>query len=856
MGLTSPAHLIHRLAAALAAAVMLAAGLAAAAQAAPARGTAVGASMRIGRAPAIPAGASARGSLPGSDTIDATVALQPRNPAALTAFVKAVSTPGSPVYHHYLTVAQFAARFAPTIAQVASVRAALQAQGLHPGPLAANGLSFDVAAPAATMGHAFATSFRRYRVSGGRTVFANTSAPALPASVSGVVQGVIGLDSLQVPTPAGLQKTGHARPHAAAAGAASGAAAASQDPTAPGEGPACNGAANSGGYTAGQIADAYGLSDLYAAGDGGSGTTVALFELEPYSASDVAAYQQCYGTATPITNITVDGGPGTGAGQGEAALDVEDLIGLVPNASLLVYEGKNTGASALDTYRAMITQNRAKVISTSWGLCEPQEGTSAAQSENTLFLEAATQGQTVFAASSDDGVKDCKSGASTNVRSVDDPASQPYVTGVGGTSLTAVGPPPTETVWNSTWNHGASSGASGGGVSTIWGEPSYQSGIAQPQSSVTCTIPKGTSCREVPDVSADADIVTGYSIYYKGGWSIFGGTSAAAPTWGALAALANASEACTGKSVGFANPALYQAARTDYGTYFNDVTSGNNSFGGLSGFSAGPGYDMASGLGSPKGAAVASALCGSTWTPPSTTTTTTPAPPAAPVVTLTHPSAQTARVGDSVRVQLHATDSAGKALTFHATGLPAGLSVAAGTGVISGTPKHTGKSNATVTVTDAAGSSAEASMTWTVAGEPTVTGGLTVSKGRPELALKVGAGRNAPPIESIVVAPSSQVRFARAARSLSRGITVRNGSGHRIKNGSRLRGADLVVTLRTPAVRTASLRVTVPAILLVKAKKTKKAKGGKGRHPAALSTMTVTVTVTDAQSFRTAVVLR
>ena len=123
-------------------------------------------------------------------------------------------------------------------------------------------------------------------------------------------------------------------------------------------------------------------------------------------------------------------------------------------------------------------------------------------------------------------------------------------------------------------------------------------------------------------MSADADILTGYSIFYNRRWSIFGGTSAAAPTWAALAVLADASVACSGKTVGFANPALYQAARTAYSTYFNDVTTGNNSFGGLTGFSAAGGYDMAAGLGSPKGAAVAAVLCGSTWTPP--------APPPAP----------------------------------------------------------------------------------------------------------------------------------------------------------------------------------------------------------------------------------
>jgi Pro-kumamolisin, activation domain/Putative Ig domain len=846
VGVNPPTPLIRRGAAGLVTAILVVMGLAGAAAAAPLDGGSVGALMRIGRPPVVPAGATARGSLPRSSVIDATLALRPRDPAALAAYAQAVSTPGSSLYHHYLSVAQFAQRFAPADAEVASVRAALEAQGLHPGPLAANGLSLDLTAPAGAMSTAFATSFERYQVAGGRIAFANTAAPALRASVSGLVEGIVGLDTLQVPRPAGLSKSPRARPHANATAA--------RDTIAPGESQPCTSGASSGGYTAGQIASAYGLSNPYAAGDGGSGATVALFELEPYSASDIAAYQACYGTSTPISNITVDGGPGSGPGQGEAALDIEDLIGLAPNTSILVYEGKNTGGSAYNTYKTIITQNRAKVISTSWGLCEPQEGSSAAGAENDLFLEAAAQGQTVFAASGDHGVKDCVSGSHSGTVSVDDPASQPYVTGVGGTSLTAVGPPPSETVWNSVWRTGGgtASGATGGGVSSFWGLPSYQSGFAIPQSAMSCIVPRGTSCREVPDVSADADILTGYSIFYNGRWSIAAGTSAAAPTWAALAALADASVACSGKTVGFANPALYQAASSSYGTYFNDVTTGNNSYGGLSGFSAAGGYDMASGLGSPKGGPVAAALCGSTWTPPAPPAAPAPAPTPPPVVTLTRPAAQRARVGQRVRIQLQATDSAGQALTYLASRLPAGLSAAGSTGLITGRPTRAGKSSTTITVTDASGSTAQAAIAWNIAGRPTIKGGLTINaKGRPSLSLKVGAGTNAPPIQSIVVVPSKQVRFSKQTRNLARGITVRNGSGHRLKSVSRLRGGNLVVTLRSAAVRTASLRVTVPAITLIKVKK---APPGKRHRAAALQS--VTVTVIDALSFSTAFSVR
>ena len=835
-----------RLAAALLAAATMVLGLAAGALAAPETATEGASFTRVGRAPAIPSGSSAQGALPDSSVIDTTVALTPRDPTALSAYAQAVSTPGSPLYQHYLTVAEFAQRFAPEATQVAAVRAALEAQGLEPGPLAANGLSIDVTATAAQLSSALSTSFERYQVPSGRTAFANTTAPSIPSSVAGLVRGVVGLDTLQVPTPADVtvQRAppgrGAVRPAAMAHDA-------------PGSSGACGQASATGGYTAAQIASAYGLDDLWAAGDGGRGTTIALFELESYSANDIANYQRCYGTSTSISNIAVDGGQGGGPGSGEAALDIEDLIGLVPQASILVYEGKNTGNGAYDTYRAIVSQNKAKVISTSWGRCEPQLGSSAAGAENDLFIEAVTQGQSVFAASGDDGVQDY--GEKTNQRAVDDPASQPWVTGVGGTSLTSGGPPPAETAWNSTWNGGATSGAGGGGVSSVWGAPSYQSGFTIPQSSVTCIGTHSTSCREVPDVSADADILTGYANFYNHHWNIFGGTSAAAPTWAALAALANSSAACSGRTVGFANPALYQAARTSYGSYFNDVASGNNSYGGLTGFSAGTGYDMAAGLGSPKGAAVAAALCGSTWTPPTASTGTTstptatppPPPPPPPVVMLSQPSAQNAHVGQAVRVQLPATDSAGQTLSWRAAGLPPGLSISRTTGLISGTSTEAGKATAAITVSDTSGVSANAGISWNVAGRPTISGGLTVSRqGRPSLALRVGAGTNAPALQSIVVVPSAQIRFARRARDLAHGITVRNASGHRLASTARLRRGDLVVTLRSRAVRSASLRVTVPAIALLKRKTS-----GKGRQRSS-ALRRLSVTTTDASAFRTA----
>ena len=210
-----------------------------------------------------------------------------------------------------------------------------------------------------------------------------------------------------------------------------------------------------------------------------------VFELEPYSAIRHRRLPELLRDRTPVTNITVDGGPGTGAGQGEAALDIEDLIGLAPNAldpRLLGQEQRQRRHRHLPGDRHPEPRqghlHLVGAVRAAGGRARPP------RAENTLFQEAAVQGQTIFAASGDHGVKDCTSGSHSSSAAVDDPASQPYVTGVGGTSLSAVGPPPTESVWNSTWNtgSGAASGAGGGGVSVLWGLPSYQSGVALAQS--------------------------------------------------------------------------------------------------------------------------------------------------------------------------------------------------------------------------------------------------------------------------------------------------------------------------------------------------------------------------------------
>ena len=804
--------------------------------------------VRVGDAPTLPAHATAVGVWPGAARLHVAVTLEPRDSAALAAYATAVATPGSALYRHYLTVAQFAQQFGPTPAQIAAVQSSLRAQGLDPGPVSSNGLAIPVDATAAQLAHAFSIGFERVALPGGRTAVANTAAPSLAAGAAGYVQGVVGLDSLGAPQPLGIARarsqaaapvptphvvTGGPQPCAAASSAA---------------------ASNPVIYTADQLASAYGLSSLYGAGDEGAGETVALYELEPNAISDISAYQTCYGTSTSVSYAPVDGGAGTGPGSGESALDIEDVIGLAPTANIIVYQGpNNSGSGPYDTYLAMISQDRAKVISTSWGLCEPQEGSSSARAESALFQEAAAQGQTIVAAAGDSGSTDCGG----HSLAVDDPGSQPFITSVGGTSLNALGTPPSETVWNG----GCSSACGGGGgISSLWPMPSYQSAaprslnvINQSSSGSPCHAASGSYCREVPDVSAAANPSTGYLIHFKGSWGGIGGTSASAPLWAALVALGNASTACNGTPIGFLNPSLYSVAGSDYANAFNDVSTGNNDITGTLGglFMAGPGYDMASGLGTPTGAALTTALCHAATSapPPSPATTPAPTPPATSVfpVALASPGNQTARVGETQRLQI-AASAGGEKLTYAAAALPTGLSIDSATGVISGTPRTPGVSTVTVYVTDSSAGSARTVFLWTIGGLPAASGHplLGLASGRIKLAFTVRAGQDAPGIKAVVVGLPRGLRFVPSVRRLAHSIVVEGPGAKQLKFAAALAPGALRITLG--AVTTLKVTVAFPAIR-VSAGLAAKAK----RHR--VKALMVAIAITDASNQTTTVML-
>jgi kumamolisin len=332
-------------------------------------------------------------------------------------------------------------------------------------------------------------------------------------------------------------------------------------------------------YLPSQVAAKY----QFPTGLDGSGETIGIIELGGgYTDAEIAAYFTSAGvdrTGT-LLSVGVDGATNTPSGgadgpDGEVQLDIEVTGSIAPAANIVVYFGPNQGSGFSDVISAAINDqtNKPSVISISWGGPESSYSQQDMDAMNQSLGQAGALGITVFVASGDNGADD-----GTSSETVDFPASSPNVVGCGGTSLPTEGP-------EVAWNDGASGGASGGGYSAVYPLPSWQTGVP----GVTGTM------RGVPDVSGDADPETGYQVSVDGTSTVIGGTSAVAPLYAGLFALINQS---TGTRVGFVNPTLYANEPA-----FTDITSGNNN-----GYDAGPGWDPVTGLGSPIGTSILSAL--------------------------------------------------------------------------------------------------------------------------------------------------------------------------------------------------------------------------------------------------------
>ncbi len=543
-----------------------AAATASAVQGTPNGGTGSGAVRLRGHVPtkAI-AAAGWTGRLAPATSISVVFALPLRNQGELQDLLRRTYDRTDPLYGHYLTPQEFTDRFGPSQADYDAIIAYARSQGLTVAGTHPNRTLLDVSGSAGAVEAAFKLNLQQYRGADGREFYAPDNDPEVPDFVAARVVGVIGLDNAAV-----------WHTHSSFTSAAE---MANTSPYQIGTGPG-------GGLTPGDIQTAYNLTGVAVSG---SGQTLGLFELDGYSTSDVAGYVGYYGLpSVPLSNVLIDGYSGrAGSGASEVTLDIELQIALAPGASqIIVYEGPNSSTGVVDTYNRIATDNLAKQVSTSWGLSEGQSSTIIINSENAAFQQMAAQGQSIFAASGDSGAYD-----NGSTLSVDDPSSQPYMVGTGGTQL-FVNSGETynrESSWNV--NNTVSGGAGGGGVSSIWAIPTWQQGITSAVS---------TTMRNVPDVSLNADQYTGYSVYYHGGWQIFGGTSCAAPLWAAFTARVNQQRAANGNPpLGFANPAIYQIGiGTRYGADFHDIADNSTNLY----YHAITGYDNDTGWGSFNGA--------------------------------------------------------------------------------------------------------------------------------------------------------------------------------------------------------------------------------------------------------------
>jgi kumamolisin len=401
---------------------------------------------------------------------------------------------------------------------------------------------------------AFGTSVRMVRTGGVRHRY-REGALFVPQSLAGVVEAVLGLDDRPQARP-------HFRPAAAAAGTSS--------------------------YSPAQVATIY----QFPAGTDGTGQIVALVELGGgFTTSDLSTYFGGLGIPVPtVTAVPVDGAtnsPGQQADM-EVALDIDVVGAAAPGATQLVYFAPNSDQGFVDAVADAAHASPAPVaISISWGQSEDAWTAQGRIALDGAIADAGALGITVCVAAGDNGSSD---GATDGSVHVDFPASSPHALACGGTRLVAdatSGAITSETVWND----GAGGGAGGGGVSDAFPVPTWQATAGVPPIAGSSS---GASGRGVPDVAGNADPQTGYQTLSGGKPQVVGGTSAVAPLWAALIARMAQS---SGKRFGLIQPALYAGITPGVDvTGFRDVTAGDNGA-----YSAGPGWDACTGLGTPDG---------------------------------------------------------------------------------------------------------------------------------------------------------------------------------------------------------------------------------------------------------------
>jgi kumamolisin len=464
-----------------------------------------------------------------------------------------------------MTREEFAKEHGADPADLAAIRKFATANGLSVVQEHAARRTVVLSGTVAQFNAAFSVQLKQI-VASGTTYRGRTGAIQLPKELDGIVEAVMGLDNRPQAKP-------HFRLRKQGSGAkklANAAAPASFDPT--------------------QVASLYGFPS-----GTGEGQCVAIIELGGgFRPADLKTYFTGLDVGVPkVTAVSVAHGQDAPTGNvngpdGEVMLDIEVVGAIVPAAHIVVYFSPNTDAGFLDAVTTAIhdTTNKPSVISISWGGAESTWTAQAMTAMDDAFQAAATMGITVCVASGDGGSSD---GVTDGADHVDFPASSPYALGCGGTSLQATQKAITGEV---VWNDGANGGASGGGISSFFPTPGWQTGRKATQiDGTTITLTK----RGVPDVAGDADPDTGYNVRIDGTNTVIGGTSAVAPLWAGLIARINQNAATP---VGYLNPTLYSKPQA-----LRDIISGNNGD-----FEAAKGWDACTGLGSPNGPTLPGAI--------------------------------------------------------------------------------------------------------------------------------------------------------------------------------------------------------------------------------------------------------
>ncbi len=541
-----------------------------------------------------------------------TLVLQPSaaQQSALDQFLADQRNPASPSYHKWVTPEQFADRFGAAPSDIAKLQVWLESQNLTVKGVGRGRNFIAFSGTAAQTQRAFSVELHNYQLDG-EQFFANATEPSLPATLKPLVGAIRGLDNFR------LQP--RARPLPVT--------------------PKFNGSGGAHYLAPDDFATIYNVAPLYAAGIDGTGQKIAVAGQTQIDLADVRKFRAAFNLSTTDPQVLLVPGsrdPGIRTNDlGEANLDVQ-WAGAVARNATLVYVYSNF---VMDAVQHIIDQNLAPVLSLSYGSCEASNSTIAAQTLHSWAKQASAQGISWLTASGDSGGSDCSYSGSRSAGGfgVDMPASVPEVTGVGGTTFmegtgtywktTADGNQASamsyipETAWNDD-SSGDNPASSGGGASTIYSKPAWQTGPGVPSD----------DHRYVPDVAlAASPNHVGYLVYSQGTRWAYGGTSAGAPSFAGIATLLNhylvANKLQASPGVGSLNPRLYELAQATPGA-FHDVTAGDNIIvvdcaatkarnctAGSFGYKADFGYDPVSGLGSVDAFALVSAFNGGTVAP-------------------------------------------------------------------------------------------------------------------------------------------------------------------------------------------------------------------------------------------------